>query len=571
LNYKIFFLGIFVLLISSSFIFAQNKKKYEINTAEQYDSLVYKALALFEEPRARYNLDAIPTEKCGLSIQFEIHRRREELSQKDKDVLSDIFSKEVLDASVLSTKGNFRIHFNTAGPDAPDLTDNDRNGIPDYIDSVAYYFEYSLDALTNKIGIELDIKEICDNDRGEYNIYILNLSHSTYGYTEYDFDNLISKEGEVPRYSSSIIIDNNFNGLYTSGINGMKVTAVHEFFHAIQIGKFGLWGYDIYFYEMLSTWSESFVFPDVKDYYQYLNTYFNSTNVPFWMHRGYDMAIWGIFLEQKFSANIMKTILDNSKQYSPMQAIDVSLRQYNSSFSKEFAEFSNWVFFTGYRAQDNAYFKDAKNYPVVFGNSVSRIQYNLTVTNFNTSLRSYSTQYCEFAKGNDTINIISVHTNDKEAFEKNAYYYGLSIFQIAPEINDSRAISLMDDLQLLCDPEFPTDLKNFYLINHQYYDTTNDDIKAFPNPLHLSNIGTGRMSFNVPTKTGDEAELFVFSSNMRLIYQNKQIVKSVFMKPGIEWDCVDLDNKIISSGIYFYVIKANGKEWKNKFAVIKKK
>jgi hypothetical protein len=313
------------------------------------------------------------------------------------------------------------------------------------------------------------------------------------------------------------------------------------------------------------------VFPDVKDYYQYLNTYFNSTNVPFWMHRGYDMAIWGIFLEQKFSASIFKTILDNSKQYSPMQAIDISLQQYNSSFSKEFAEFSNWVFFTGYRAQDNAYFKDAKNYPIVFGNSIRRIQYNLPVTNFNTSLRSYSTQYYEFAKESDTINIISVHANDEEAFEQNGYYYSLSRFQVAPEINDSRTISLMDDLQLLCDTEFPTDWKNFYLINHQYYGTINDDIKAFPNPLYLSNMGTGRMSFNVPAKTGDEAELFVFSSDLRLIYQNKQAVKSVFMKPGIEWNCVDLDNKIISSGIYFYVIKTNGKEWKNKFAVIKKK
>ena len=214
LNYKVFFFGIFIFVVSSSFTFAQNKKKYEINTSEQYDSLVYKALALFQEPRMRYNLDAIPVNKCGLSIQFELHRRKKELSQNDKNILSVIFSKEVMDKSVLSPKGNFRIHYNTSGYDAPDLTDNDNNGIPDFVDSVAYYFEYSLDALTNKIGIQLNIKDICIGE--EYDVYILALTRGIYGYTEFDDDGLLSKEGELPRYSSSITIDNDFNGFYTS-------------------------------------------------------------------------------------------------------------------------------------------------------------------------------------------------------------------------------------------------------------------------------------------------------------------------------------------------------------------
>ena len=352
----------------------------------------------------------------------------------------------------------------------------------------------------------------------------------------------------------------------------MKVTAVHELFHAIQIGKFGIWPEDIYFYEILSSWSENFAFPDIKDYYQYLPTYFNSTNTPFWSrnHPGYDLAIWGIFLEQKFSVAIIKTILENSMKYNPMKTMDVSLRQYSSSFSKEFAEFSNWILFTGYRAIGNTYFKDAKDYPVISGSSIKRIQYTLPVMNVNTLLYSYSTQFYEFIKGNDTINIISVHTNDQEAFER-TLNYGSSGFQIAPDIKDDKAIPLMDDMKVLFVSESPVDWKNFYLINRQYYSTTSYEIKAFPNPLYLSNSGAGKISFNIPAKIGDETELFVFSSDMRLIYQGKQAVKSVFMKPGIDWDCVNLDNKTVSSGIYFYVIKANGKEWKNKFAVVKKK
>lgn len=560
---------ILVFLISLSFAYGQNKRKFEINIVEQHDSLVYKALALFQEPRTRYNLDGIPANKCGLSIQFEMRRREKELSEKDRAILSDIFSKDVFDISILSPKGNFRIHYNITGTDAPDLTDNDHNGVPDYIDSVAYYFEYALEQLLNRIGIELNIKDISDSE--EYNVYVQNLSYGTYGYTS--FNSLISKEGEIPKYTSDITIDNDFTRYYTSGIDGMKITAVHEFFHAIQVGKFGIvWeNNDIYFYEFLSVWSESFIFPDIKDYYQFLNTYFSSTNLPFWRHSGYDLGIWGIFLEQKFSVRVIKTILDNITKYNPMQAIDVALRQYSSSFSREIAEFSNWVFFTGYRARENAYFKHAKEYPVVFGNSLKRIQYTLPGVSTTTSLNSYSSQYYEFAAGNDTINIVSVHTNDKEGFEKNNFYFSSSRFQISMESDDSRAISLRDDLKVIFDSEFLNDWKNFYLINHEYYNSVNDEIKAFPNPLYLSNNATSQMSFNIPIKIGDEAEIFVFSSDLRLIYQKKQIVKSVFMKPGIEWNCVDLDNKIISSGIYFYVIKANNKEWKNKFAVIKKR
>ena len=45
--------------------------------------------------------------------------------------------------SVVSEQYPLRVHFDTSGEDAPDQTDTDQNGIPDYVDSTLVYLEYA--------------------------------------------------------------------------------------------------------------------------------------------------------------------------------------------------------------------------------------------------------------------------------------------------------------------------------------------------------------------------------------------------------------------------------------------
>jgi len=42
----------------------------------------------------------------------------------------------------------------------------------------------------------------------------------------------------LSRWTSYIEIDNDFIGFYTIGINAARVTAAHEFHHAIQMGNY---------------------------------------------------------------------------------------------------------------------------------------------------------------------------------------------------------------------------------------------------------------------------------------------------------------------------------------------
>ena len=553
--------------ISFHLVVSQTKvKNIRFDYSKAHDSLVYKALALSNDTRLRFNIpDNYKSEKCGLSLQVEYLKRKNSLSQSDRVVLDQVFSRDIMDTSILSKKNNFRIHYNKSGSDAPNMTDKDKNGVPDFVDSVAYYFEFCLDKIVNVLGCEGLVPDSNQGGGNEFDVYIKDLSSGTYGYTSYE-DN-IEVVNTVPKYTSYITIDNNFNDLYTSGIDGMKITAGHELFHAIQLGRYGLWGDDVYYYEILSSWMETYLFPDVKDYYQFLPTYFTTTTRPPWKHSGYDLTLWGLFLSQKYSPDVIKNILEGFKNYMPLMATEKALNNIGSNFANEFADFSNWVFFTSYRSKNGFYFKNAAEYPSVSGSSLKLVNFMSPTLTLNSYLIAFTNQYYSIRYGNDTISIISSRANLNEAYDKTDTY-GSSSFKISDNSSESMNINLANGLKALFITDNPQDWKNFYLINNNYV-MNSSDIKVYPNPLIANE--SSRLNFNIPASIGSEVQLFIFSNDLRLIYEGKQLIKPILGGNGINWNCKDSNEKSISSGIYFYFVKTENKEWKNKFAVVRKK
>ena len=61
--------------------------------------------------------------------------RRDCLKQAEIDALGRSMRPEK-DAFAISDSGHFYIHYDTTGNAAPNLTDNNGNGIPDYVDDV---------------------------------------------------------------------------------------------------------------------------------------------------------------------------------------------------------------------------------------------------------------------------------------------------------------------------------------------------------------------------------------------------------------------------------------------------
>ena len=127
-----------------------------------------------------------------------------------------------------------------------------------------------------------------------YDVYIVNLGGGLYGYTESE----THLGGQ--KYTSFMVIDNDYSGYYSSGINGARVTLAHEFHHGIQMGNYILRFEDTFFYEITSTAMEEFVYDSVNDYYAYMPSYFLSPQKAFAENDGYNLAIWNIYSKRKF-------------------------------------------------------------------------------------------------------------------------------------------------------------------------------------------------------------------------------------------------------------------------------
>jgi len=254
------------------------------------------------------------------------------------------------DSYILSPSGNFFIHFDIDGYNAPNLDDsNIPNGIPDYVDEVAIAADNAKEIIVNQLGF---LEEIKDEDQ-IYDIYIKNYSAGVYGYNIPD-DNIPG--------ASYIEIDNAYeeNMYLTSGLNTMRLTVAHEYFHAVQrayrnSSSFG----EGYFWEMSSTWIEDIVVPQGDDYIFWVDDFFEDINQNISSTDGYSIALFGHYLMNVIgdeNSEIIKKIWERySIGGSPLDAIKYVLEtDYNTSFEFCWADFCSRNYFNGeYQNMDN--------------------------------------------------------------------------------------------------------------------------------------------------------------------------------------------------------------------------
>ena len=279
------------------------------------------------------------------SILFANNTRRSCLNHSE-----EFRARPERDAFILSPSGNFHIHYDVEGYNAPDLNDsNTPNGIPDYVDEVALAADNAKEIIVNQLGF---LEEVKDEDE-IYDIYIKNYSAGVYGYNIPD-DNISG--------ASYIEIDNAYeeNMYLTSGLNTMRLTVAHEFFHAIQrayrsSSSFG----EGYFWEMSSTWIEDIVVPDGNDYIFWVEDFFEDVNQNISSTDGYSIALFGHYLMNIIgngNSDIIKKIWERySEGGSSLDAIKYVLElDYNTSFELCWSDFCSRNYFNGeYQNMDN--------------------------------------------------------------------------------------------------------------------------------------------------------------------------------------------------------------------------
>jgi subtilisin-like proprotein convertase family protein len=305
-----------------------------------------------------FDSDSKPT-KCGTELVLEYYNHKSELSESAvKEIsqfLSSPFKKTSTSSVYVSPSGKFQITYDITGNNAVPTTDNNGNGIPDYVEWVGSYFDYvwhfeidSLGYLAPPIGT------------GRYQVGFENMD--SYGYTV-----------PIDSQLTQIVLHNNFlNFPPNTDPDGnqkgaAKVTAAHEFKHATQI-MYNNWMEPIWFLEMDATWMEDIAFNQVNDYYNYLSSsQIVNPNRSFDRGEGYEDCIWLHYLSQKFGVPINRQIWERRKAASSENIYDTfdNILMLNSfSFIKGYKEYFTWNYGCGTNLSPIIRsYKEAAKYP----------------------------------------------------------------------------------------------------------------------------------------------------------------------------------------------------------------
>lgn len=255
---------------------------------------------------------------------------------------------------------NFVIHWTNGSDgglasDAPDLTDSDGDGTPDYIEDFSSYFETTRSFEVTTLGFNAppsDASKPNDanntNPNGKYDVFVYNLT--VYGY-------LVPEQPTVTSYSY-IAVNKDYNwaphnddpeGIFKGA---MKVTTAHEYFHAVQAA------YDRYerswWAETTSTYMEDEVYPQVNDNYNYLPEWFENSDIKGLIdtsgNHQYGNFIWAKRLSEDFGDIIIREIWEEDIISNDLTAIDNVLKRKGSSLNKEFKNFTlaNYFLEDGY-------------------------------------------------------------------------------------------------------------------------------------------------------------------------------------------------------------------------------
>lgn len=239
--------------------------------------------------RQQYGRVVRPNPRDATLILRDLVARYPQLSRRDRRMARSILARPTDGAAdpfgdgytvpeaapVCSTNGCY--HYVTTTDDAPDLTDANVNGVPDYVDSVGAVLENVWTVEITTFGFRApksDLTSTNPGPDGKIDLYVTQLGdQALYGYCATDDPNAFSGTYPYFDFSAYCVIDDDYSLAEfpppsASGLAALQVTTAHEFFHASQAA------YDFFddrwFLEGTASWMEDEVYNDVNDNVQYL-------------------------------------------------------------------------------------------------------------------------------------------------------------------------------------------------------------------------------------------------------------------------------------------------------------
>lgn len=299
------------------------------------------------------------TRNCITSILLEAKKNWDKLTPEAKSLFSVYTARPVLTNEQIACSTNFCFHYTLSGADAVPSLDANSNGFPDYVEQMSSVFEnvwtqyqtrnYTMPPLDGTAG-----------GSNKYDVYIGNLGTGGAG-TLYGFVSPESVIGNNPQSASLTEVDamtswmgmnNNYSwATPITSDNAIKVTAAHEFFHAVQLGTSS--SNTNFIMEATAAWSEDEIYPGIDDNFQYLthilstpdialnynNSSFDGNGASYNGH-WYGAWIFFRYLSEKTNPDIIRQIYNKTISLYEIPAInDVLTSNYNSNFNTIFKNY----------------------------------------------------------------------------------------------------------------------------------------------------------------------------------------------------------------------------------------
>lgn len=334
--------------VASASILSVINHSFEQGTLSPDEYILYQFQATFDFHKlpARFR----PEEKgnmlirCGTPPIAALYNHRQELLPSTLSKVETYTARPALAAeqTYLSPSGKFRLHYTTTGEDSVRTTDNDNNGIPDYVERTAQAADSSWNHMVDNLGYTDPIT----GPASPYHIYFRNFNfiygrtvadgNTTYIEIHSTFENFppnTDPEGDV--------------------IGSIKVTIAHELKHAIQFatnrwqGSAGSFGW----IEIDGTLMEEVVYDNVNDYYNYIidpSSIFLSPEES--LPGAYWDMTWALYFEEQFGSNFWVQVwrdIGKNPNKNYLDAIKMELERNNHLFYRRFAESYLWHYASG--------------------------------------------------------------------------------------------------------------------------------------------------------------------------------------------------------------------------------
>ncbi|MCB2204978.1 hypothetical protein KQI65_09535 [bacterium] len=577
-NMQVLHIFVVLLLLPGLSAVAQSREEAlrEMTDREFVDYLrAYRSGTLPEETNLAVQADPHSSGvhgRCGFTLGAEVSRRLQSAPPTIANEIRAITAPQAGQVSIVSPSGRFRVHYDTSGEHTPALLNAAGNRIPNtahaYADSVAQIFDAVYALEVEQLGYESPPYRSGEN---EYQLYVEAFRTTDYGYTQ--FGNPLPTGGTVmPLYAAYMQIDNDFQGYPTSGLEGLRVTAAHEFHHMVQLGSYGFWSADTWFHEMASTYYEEVCYPEINDYHQYIQQFVRFPDRPWWQwmpQAGYELALWPLYLQHQYDQFVFRETWENMKQLEPITATRDAIRDHQPHSGDMAADVCNWAranFFIGYRAGKitSPVYDDAADFrKMSISASVELVGESATLTNL---LSPLSAHYLQVYSGVDTLSFVVANTDIASAITRSAQSVQYELIVRRAGYDDSYT-KLSNGWAY----RFNVARENALCVSLVDGGTAAvvERTAPFPNPFNPREFS--RMSFPLPRNIPvNRANLYIYSVSMNLLVRKENVAIELDDNTGVfvGWDGRSDNGEFLGSGVYIYMLTYQGGSETGKFAVV---